>query len=178
MKTGVGLEKRRWINKKGQTTVHDKDSPLAAAIRAWSCSASVGGWGQGPVPMATSGPPVALSQNGKKNLNNWVVFFRPSVCLFIIKAKQLMEYTAWGEQGCRVYKTGCVSTNTLKHTWVKAGTNVSAHRHWVASMFVDPHVKSGETLTGLSGWSTSTALSSGSDRTFNASTSKRKYLTV
>lgn len=37
-----------------------QDSPLAAAIRAWSCSASVGGCGQGPVPMATSGPPVAL----------------------------------------------------------------------------------------------------------------------
>ena len=31
-------------------------SPLAPAIRTWSCSASVGGLGQGPVPATTPAP--------------------------------------------------------------------------------------------------------------------------
>lgn len=55
----VRERRRRREDEEGQ------DSPLAAAIRAWSCSASVGGCGQGPVPMATSGPPVALRQENK-----------------------------------------------------------------------------------------------------------------
>lgn len=61
-----------------------EDSPLAAAIKAWSCSASVGGWGQGPVPMATSGPPVALWQKqggGTTTVNNcW--YSLSSLCTF------------------------------------------------------------------------------------------------
>lgn len=55
-------ERRRSGRRKDEEV---QDSPLAAAIRAWSCSASVGGCGQGPVPMATSGPPVALRQKNK-----------------------------------------------------------------------------------------------------------------
>lgn len=56
-------EEEEWWRRKDEEV---QDSPFAAAIRAWSCSASVGGCGQGPVPMATSGPPVALRQRKKK----------------------------------------------------------------------------------------------------------------
>lgn len=34
----------------------DRSSPFAAAIRAWSCSASVGGFGHGPVPTTAPAP--------------------------------------------------------------------------------------------------------------------------
>lgn len=69
--TDVNREKLFWkanevIEKEEDENEGVQDSPLAAAIRAWSCSASVGGCGQGPVPMATSGPPVALWGEKKK----------------------------------------------------------------------------------------------------------------
>lgn len=60
LRWGIQSSGENMMKEKRKENKRLKDSPLAVAIRAWSCSASVGGWGQGPVPIATSGPPVAL----------------------------------------------------------------------------------------------------------------------
>ena len=115
------------------------DSPLAAAIRAWSCSASVGGLGQGPVPMATSGPPAALweRKGGEREINHQqpaailkkgavmpVVnsgLLRRRLVLYDVKLWDLLRACNWQD------RAGCV-----RHTRVcLPGNNTHSHMHIV-----------------------------------------------
>lgn len=109
---GFGREMSRFGQKmnwweKVEESEEVQDSPFAAAIRAWSCSASVGGCGQGPVPIATSGPPVALRQKQGRGTPVNKRQLPSAVCVHVfsslvwqlvfydIKAKQLtVMYTA------------------------------------------------------------------------------------